>query len=379
MKPLGSQCIAEFIDCPSELLREKKALEEILAAGIRKCGLTLIEVTGKQFDPVGVTVVAVIGESHVVIHTYPEARHASVDIFTCSNGSHAQEDLLNYLSAELKPRTIRKIQMRRGNPLEVQDDEWITSFSPRGYETRYHVRKSLLSKRSRYQQIDIIDNEDFGRMMFLDRDLQIAEKDAGLYNASLVSPIIESGVPLDRVAILGGGDGGVLSEILKYNPQSVALVDIDGEVVEAARDYLRPVCGDSFDDPRVDVRIEDANLFLEREGEFDAVIYDLTMYPEALTNDERHMFVGGIFSKIQAALRPHGIVTMQCCSDQDEETKKLLGPILDELFHGIEFTTHFIPSFCEGWRFASARATAVVAQTTKIPAGRSRRARVAFG
>ena len=86
-----------------------------------------------------------------------------------------------------------------------------------------------------------------------------------------------------------------------------------------------------------------------------------------------------MFSKIQAALRPHGIVTMQCCSDQDDETQKLLGPILGELFHGIEFTTRFIPSFCEGWRFASARATAVAAQAAKKPAGRSRRARVAFG
>jgi len=44
-------------------------------------------------------------------------------------------------------------------------------------------------------------------MLFLDNDLQIAEKDAHLYNKSMVSPLVEAGVPLHDVAILGGGDG----------------------------------------------------------------------------------------------------------------------------------------------------------------------------
>jgi S-adenosylmethionine decarboxylase proenzyme len=357
MRPLGSQLIAEFIDCSANVLNDCGKLREILTAGIDSCGMTLVSINSHEFDPVGVTVVAVIGESHVVIHTYPEARHASIDIFTCADGQASRNDLLDYLKARLSPVTIRVVDLERGNPLEVKETDWITCFSACGYETRYHVNELVFSARSKFQQIDIIENESFGRMLFLDRDLQISDGDASLYNASLVAPIVQEKIPLDRVAILGGGDGGVLFELLKNELGSVVLVDIDGDVIEASRKYLRTICGDSFDRPNVSVRIEDANEFLEREKGFDAIIYDLTMFPEALTRSERTDFLNGIFSRISKSLRPGGIVTMQCCSEFDKKTKELLCDILSDKFADIVFETTFIPSFCENWMFASARVT----------------------
>ena len=99
MKPLGSQILAEFVNCAGDVLDDEAALEDILVTGIQRCGLALISTNVHKFDPVGATVVAVIGESHVVVHTYPEARHASIDIFTCSTGSHAKNDLLSYTSS----------------------------------------------------------------------------------------------------------------------------------------------------------------------------------------------------------------------------------------------------------------------------------------
>ncbi|UCH85101.1 MAG: adenosylmethionine decarboxylase [Candidatus Latescibacterota bacterium] len=357
MRPLGAQLIAEFVKCSSDVLNDKDALEEILARGIESCGMTLVGINSHAFDPVGVTVVAVIGESHAVIHTYPEARHASIDIFTCSDGPVTRRDLLDYLGDQLSPVTMRVVDLGRGNPLEVKDADWITCFSECGYETRYHIRKLVHSNRSRFQQIDIIENENFGRMLFLDRDLQIADRDASLYNSSLVSPIARENITLDRVAILGGGDGGVLSELLRHEPGSVVLVDIDGDVIEASKTHLRSICGDSFERPNVTVKIEDANDFLKRESGFDAIIYDLTMFPEALTRSERTEFLSGIFSKISKSLKPGGMVTMQCCSEFDGKTKELLCEILSENFADIVFETTFIPSFCERWMFASARVT----------------------
>jgi S-adenosylmethionine decarboxylase proenzyme len=356
MKPLGSQVIAEFVNCADDVLDDEAALEDILATGIQRCGLTLISTSVHKFDPVGATVVAVIGESHVVVHTYPEARHASIDIFTCSNGSHAKNDLLKYLEHRLQPSTIRFLDVTRGNPLEIKDKDWITSFSSNGYETRYHVRELLYSGRSEFQQIDIIDNDTFGRMLFLDRDLQIAEKDASLYNANLVSPLIESGISLDRVVILGGGDGGVLSEVLMHNAGSVVLVDIDKAVIEASKTHLRSICGDAFEQDNVRVVIEDANEFLKQDHEFDAVIYDLTMYPEALTSSDRRDFIESMFAGIDSCLAPGGMVTMQCCSEFDTTTRELLSEILSQRFDGLHFKKSLVPSFCENWVFASAHA-----------------------
>jgi len=357
MKPLGTQLIAEFISCSPNILKHKKTLEQALRLGIKKCGLNLKSLRGHQFNPVGVTVIAVIGESHIAIHTYPEARHASIDIFTCATNSGAPVKLLHFLKTKFKPKTVRIVELLRGNPIEIKEKNWITSFSSSGggFEIRYHIKKQLLSKRSKYQQIDIIENENFGKILFLDKDVQIAEKDAHIYNWHMVAPLIESKNSLNKVAILGGGDGGVLYELLKYNPKSVVLVDIDEEVIKASKRYLRRICRNAFSNPKVKVVIDDVNRFLETDHGFDAIIYDLTMHPEAMTRMDRTIFLKELFLKIRNNLNEGGMLTLQCCSEFDTETLKLLKRLLSKHFEDITFRKVFIPSFCENWVFGSAR------------------------
>ena len=353
MKPLGRQIIAEFIYCSKSILNSKEKLEQALRQGIEKSGLTLVSLTGKQFHPVGVTSIAVISESHIAIHTYPEAGHASIDIFTCANGSKNMNKLLSFLKGKLKPKTVRIMEVNRGNPLEVKQKDWITSFSGTGFEVKYHIDKSLLSKRTKHQQIDIIENKSFGRMMFLDKDLQITEKDARIYDANMVSPVIERKNSFKSVAILGGGDGGVLREVLKYRPGRAYLIEIDEEVINAAKKYMPSVCKNAFDNKKSNIIIDDANRFLESGHGFDAIIYDLTMHPEAITKMDRTEFLSRIFSRVKNNLNKKGIVSMQCCSEFDAETIKLLRKILPRYFRDIKYTTAFIPSFCENWVFAS--------------------------
>ncbi len=354
MKPLGRQLIAEFIYCSQGILNDRKALEHALKQGIRESGLSLVNMTGKKFNPLGVTLIAVISESHIAIHTYPEARHASIDIFTCGSGSKAVETLLNILKGRLKPKTVRVLEVHRGNPIEVKQKEWITSFSGAGFEVKYHIDKLLLSKRTKYQQLDIIDNSSFGRMMFLDKDLQIAESDIEAYDSAMVLPVIERRNKLDSVAILGGGDGGVLREVLKYKPKSAYLVEIDKEVIEAAKKYMPGVCKKAFANRRTNVVIDDASRFLDEKHGFDAIIYDLTMHPEAIMNVNRTAFLNQIFSRVKNNLHKNGVVSMQCCAEFDTETLKLLKKMLPKYFKNIVFRTSFIPSFCENWIFASA-------------------------
>lgn len=355
MKPLGAQLIAEFIDCSRRLLNDATAIEKVLEEGIASCGLNLIGLHSHRFDPVGVTSVAIIGESHVVVHTYPEARHVSADIFTCSNGSKPQIDLMHYLRRHFRPKTLRFTEIQRGNPLETKQRDWITSCSDYGFEIRYHVKRHIYSKKSRYQQIDVIDNESFGRMLFLDHDLQIAEKDAQIYDRAMVDPLLRHGRRPGRVAILGGGDGGVLRELLIHDPRQVVLIDIDGEVVQVAKKHLKPICDGAFSDPRVEVIIEDANVYLEGVGGFDSVIYDLTTQPASLTKLDRNEFLRSLFAKVARSLRKGGILSMQCCSEFDTSTRKLLRRILSPRFCSFEFRKVFVPSFCENWLFASAR------------------------
>ena len=354
MKPFGKQLIAEFTYCSKNILNNKKALEQVLEFGIKKCGLHLKTLKSHQFHPIGITIVAVISESHIVIHTYPEAQHASIDIFTCSADPQMHIKLLDFLKSKLKPKTTRIIELERGNQLKVKEKDWITEYSPGAFEIRYHVKKKLLSKGSKYQQIDIIENEDFGRMLFLDNDLQIAEKDAHIYNSSLVTPLVESKNNLNKVAILGGGDGGVACELLKYNPKNVVLIEIDKEVISTCKKFLQLTYKNVFNNPNIKIVIDDANKLLEKNHSFDAIIYDLTMHPESLTKTDRVTFLNELFAKIKNNLNKDGLISIQCCSEFDTETFKLLKKILPKHFKNIKFRKAFIPSFCENWVFASA-------------------------
>ncbi len=353
MNPRGTQILAEFIYCSEERLKDKSAVEEALTYGIEKSGFHLISLNSHQFDPTGVTVVAIIGESHIAIHTYPEARHATIDIFTCSS-DHYQYELLNLLKEKFQPETVRVVEVQRGNPLEIRENDWITEFSPKGFDVRYHVQKDILNKKSKYQKINIIENDNFGKMLFLDNDLQISEKDVHIYNKAMVDPLVRNNGGLGSVAILGGGDGGVLQELLKHEPGKVVLVDIDEEVIHAVKEYLPGVCNGAFQHPNVEIVINDASEFLENNQGFDAVIYDLTMHPESFTDQDRGTYLGEMFSKIRKSLNKKGRITLQCCSEFDTETMDLLKEMLPEYFENITFTKTFIPSFCEHWMFASA-------------------------
>jgi spermidine synthase len=79
------------------------------------------------------------------------------------------------------------------------------------------------------------------------------------------------------------------------------------------------------------------------------------MHPEAITNMDRTEFLKQIFSKVKDNLNKNGMVSMQCCSEFDQETIKLLRKILPKYFKNINYRTVFIPSFCENWVFASAQ------------------------
>jgi len=358
MKSFGSQLLAEFIHCSKKILNDKKALERVLVNGIKASNIELKGLTAHQFEPIGVTIVCIVSESHIAIHTFPEAGQISIDIFTCAADYKKPQVLLNFLKKYFRPKTLRMMKVIRGNPLEIEEKNWITSFSGYGFETRYHIKKSIVSRNLKYQKIDIIENENFGRMLFLDHELQISERDAAIYHAHIIQPLIELKHKINHMAILGGGDGGVLCEVLKYYPQQVYLVEIEREMIDLCRKHLSCICRKAFDQPNVKVVIDDANTFLTRHKSLDVIIYDLTMHPASLTQLDRKTFLNQIFKNIQKALTQGGLLSLQCCPEFDEETLKILKKILRRYFTDVTFKHVFIPSFCENLVFATARKSA---------------------
>jgi len=265
-------------------------------------------------------------------------------------------------------------------------DQWITDSTDEGFKVKYKINKLLFSKISKYQKIDIIENEYFGTMLFLDNNAQIAEKDAHIFNNCIIDPLIKSKNNLNNILILGCGDGGILKDLLKYKPKTITLVDIDKEVITASKNHLKNICGNSFSHPNVKVIIDDASKFLEKNNNFEAIIYDLTDKPklriipmttthslrdypleipmkhvarssECSISQKTHIekFYNNLFSKIKNNLSKNGIISMHCCSAFNIKKIKLLNKILEKHFTNVRFTQTFIPSFCEEWIFASAQ------------------------
>src|SRR3546814_5706636 len=88
-------------------------------------------------------------------------------------------------------------------------------------------------------------------------------------------PVLAHGA-VRRMLIIGGGDGGALEEALKHRSiERVTMVEIDASVVEVSKEYLRPSCGDAFEDPRLDLVFADGLEFVTRSKElYDVILVD---------------------------------------------------------------------------------------------------------
>ena len=87
----GRHVLAELRGVPADALDDAPRLAEALRTALTKAGATVCDVMTKAFQPQGVTVLALLAESHASIHTYPERRAAFVDVFTCGTGADPAE------------------------------------------------------------------------------------------------------------------------------------------------------------------------------------------------------------------------------------------------------------------------------------------------
>lgn len=137
------------------------------------------------------------------------------------------------------------------------------------------VRRTIFKGRSRFQRIEICHTEAFGRMLVLDGIIQTTEKDEWVYHEMLTHVGLLSLEHPQRVLIIGGGDGGILREVLRHPVRSVTIVEIDEEVIKLSRRYLGSICQRAFEDQRVKLIIEDGLRFARwAEEQFDVIIID---------------------------------------------------------------------------------------------------------
>ena len=146
----------------------------------------------------------------------------------------------------------------------------------KGLVQEIKIKKSLVDKKSKYQRIQIFDSYTYGRVLALDGIVQITEKDEAAYSEMLVHPTMNFLKSPKNILIIGGGDGAVAEELLKYKfIERIDLVDIDIEVINLSKKYFKKVNNDSLNNKKVHIFAQDAYIFTSNSSiKYDLIIAD---------------------------------------------------------------------------------------------------------
>ncbi|GIM44904.1 S-adenosylmethionine decarboxylase proenzyme [Collibacillus ludicampi] len=96
-----------------DLLNDPKFLEDMMVQAAEKCGATVLSTQSKQFEPQGATVLVLLSESHISIHTYPEKGFAALDCYTCGETVDPQI-AMDFMISVLKPKAAYPKVLKRG-------------------------------------------------------------------------------------------------------------------------------------------------------------------------------------------------------------------------------------------------------------------------
>jgi S-adenosylmethionine decarboxylase len=101
-KVTGRHVYGELYDCDADVLMDEEYLVNVVKSAVEIGGFTLLDVKVWKIWP-GVSVIAIILESHIAIHTWPEHRFATVDVYTC--GSKGDPfNAFNYIVEKLRAK-----------------------------------------------------------------------------------------------------------------------------------------------------------------------------------------------------------------------------------------------------------------------------------
>jgi len=185
---------------------------------------------------------------------------------------------------------------------------WFDEVLHDGVGQRLEIAEVLYEGKTEFQDIKILRNKKFGRIMTLDGVVQTTEGDEFVYHEMFAHvPLLAHG-NAKRVLIVGGGDGGLLEEVLKHKVEHVTQVELDGGVVEISREHLPSICGAAYDDPRTELVIGDGAKFVaETEQRYDAILVDSTdpIGPGAV------LFTREFYGHCKRCLNPGGVLVTQ--------------------------------------------------------------------
>ncbi len=159
-----------------------------------------------------------------------------------------------------------------------KNSKWFLDFLSPDEGHMHGIKKTLVSRDTRFQRLEIMETGSYGRCLVLDGKMQSSSVDEFIYHEILVHPAMLMHPRPGKVFIVGGGEGATLREVLRHKSvKRCLMVDIDEEVVKTCRKLLPEYSAGAFDDPRAELRFLDARRCLEEsEEKWDVIIIDIS-------------------------------------------------------------------------------------------------------
>lgn len=177
-----------------------------------------------------------------------------------------------------------------------------------GISLSLEIEEVLYSNKSKFQQIDLYQTKNHGKMLVLDGIIQLTESDEFAYQEMLAHVPLFAHPNPENILVVGGGDGGVLREAGRHESiKNIDFCEIDEEVIKVSKKFLPDLaCG--FDDSRVNVHITDGNAYVhEQKNKYDVIIVDSS---DPIGPGEI-LFERPFYKGLKAALRQDGIIATQ--------------------------------------------------------------------
>lgn len=234
--------------------------------------------------------------------------------------------------------------------------QWFVEIQTNNDFHMYAITRTLYNGATRFQQVEIFETPQFGKMLVLDGDPQSLQSDESIYHEVLVHPVMLVHPNPERVLILGGGEGATIREVLKHKTvKEVVMVDLDKELVNICMKLLPEWNNGAFEDHRARILYEDALLYLKNNNiPFDVVISDLT---EPLPETPTHLlYNNSFFNLLLSNLNNNGIFVMQASRITYGRNSLHLDhySLLRQVFPIVRSFHIYIPSFFSDWGFLAA-------------------------
>jgi spermidine synthase len=227
---------------------------------------------------------------------------------------------------------------------------WFTEKQTNNYGITMKINRTLHTEQTDFQKLEMVETEEWGNMLILDGMVMTTKKDEFVYHEMVAHVPLFTHPNPKKVLVVGGGDGGVIREVLKHpSVEKAVLVEIDGKVIEYSKKYLPSIAG-ALDDPRVDVQVDDGFMHIAKsENEYDVIMVDSTEPVGPAVN----LFTKGFYAGISKALKEDGIFVAQ--TDNPWFKADLIQTVfkdVSEIFPTTRLYTAHIPTYPSGlWTF----------------------------